>query len=208
MTTIIAGRFELQTDAQVAADALVRAGFPADRISVFYVNPAGQHDQTPIGGDRDQSPGAEGTGKGDAAGIAAGGAVGAAVGAITAPLTGPIGAITGAFVGGHVGQLVGAMSATKDDGSGAGENRIPVRQAGMLVAVEAGGGAQDRAADALRSAGAADLEIGEGTIVAGDWQDFDPVAPPRFIDQQTRTADRPHAEGPGPAPGTGPDINR
>ena len=121
--------------------------------------------------------------------------------------TGPIGAITGAFVGGHVGQLVGAMSATKDDGNDADENRIPVRQAGMLVAVEAAG-AQDRAADTLRAVGAADLEIGAGNIVAGDWQDFDPVAPPRFIDQQTRTPDRPHAEGPGPAPGTGPDVNR
>lgn len=207
MTTIIAGRFELQDDAQRAAAELARAGFPADRISVFYVSPAGQHDQTPIGGDRDQSPGAEGTGKGNAAGIAAGGAIGAAVGAITAPLTGPIGAITGAFVGGHMGQLVGAMGATKDDGGDAGENRIPVRQAGMLVAVEAAG-APDRAADALRAVGAADLEIGEGNIVAGDWQDFDPVAPPRFIDQQTRTADRPHAEGAGPVPGTGPDINR
>jgi len=192
MTTIIAGRFELQDDAQRAAAELARAGFPADRISVFYVSPAGQHDQTPIGGDRDQSPGAEGTGRGNAAGIAAGGAIGAAV---------------GAFVGGHVGQLVGAMGATKDDGNDADENRIPVRQAGMLVAVEAAG-AQDRAADALRALGAADLEIGEGNIVAGDWQDFDPVAPPRFFDQQTRTADRPHAEGAGPAPGTGPDINR
>jgi hypothetical protein len=199
MTTIIAGRFELQDEAHAAAAALARAGFPNERISVFYVGPAGQHDQTPIGGDRDQSPGAEGTGMGNAAGIATGGAVGAAVGAVTAPLTGPIGAITGAFVGGHVGQLIGAMSATKDDGGDAGENRIPVRQAGMLVAVEVGEGAQEKALDALRSVGAADLEIGDGTIVAGDWQDFDPVAPPRFIDQQSRTPDRPHAEGPGPA---------
>ena len=36
MTTIIAGRFELQDDAQRAAAELARAGFPADRISVFY----------------------------------------------------------------------------------------------------------------------------------------------------------------------------
>jgi hypothetical protein len=198
MTTIIAGRFEVQDHAEAAAAALARAGFDRDRISIFYNSSAGQHDQTPIGGDRDQSPGAENTGVGNAAGIATGGAVGAAVGAITAPLTGPIGAITGAFVGGHVGQLIGAMSATKDDGGDAGENRIPVRQAGMLVAVEVGSGTQEKALDALRSVGAADLEIGDGTIVAGDWQDFDPVAPPRFIDQQSRTPDRPHAEGPGP----------
>jgi hypothetical protein len=199
MTTIIAGRFEQQTEAETAAAALARAGFPTDQISVFYVNPAGQHDRTAIGGDRDQSPGAEGTGVADAAGIAAGGAIGAAVGAVTAPLTGPIGAVTGAFVGGHIGQLVGAMSATKDDGSGVEQNPIPVRQAGMLVAVAVGNAdMQNKALDALRSVGAADLEVSEGSIVAGDWEDFDPVAPPHFIDQASRTPDRPHAEGPGP----------
>ena len=198
MTTIIAGRFELQDHADAAAAALARAGFDTGLISIFYNSSAGQHDQTAIGGDRDQSPGAENTGVGNAAGIATGGAIGAAVGAITTPLTGPIGAITGAFVGGHIGQLVGAMNATKDDGGAAGENRIPVRQAGMMVAVAVGAGMQDKALDALRSVGAADLEIGEGNIVAGDWADFDPVRPPRFVDQQTRTPDRPHAEGPGP----------
>jgi hypothetical protein len=198
MTTIIAGRFELQNEAEAAAAALARAGFDTGLISIFYNSSAGQHDQTAIGGDRDQSPGAENTGAGNAAGIATGGAIGAAVGAVTAPLTGPIGAVTGAFVGGHIGQLVGAMGATKDDGGAASENRIPVRQAGMMVAVAAGEGMQDKALDALRSVGAADLEIGEGNIVAGDWTDFDPVAPPRFVDQQTRTPDRPHAEGPGP----------
>lgn len=199
MTTIIAGRFEQQTEADAAAAALLQAGFAADQISIFYVNPAGQHDQTSIGGDHDQSPGAEDTGLGNAAGIAGGGAVGAAVGALTAPITGPIGAITGAFVGGHIGQLVGAMKATKDDGSGSDENRIPVRQAGMLVAVAVGSDMQDRALAALRSAGAEDLEIGTGNIIAGDWEDFDAVAPPRFVDQQSRNPDRPHAEGNGPA---------
>jgi len=199
MTTIIAGRFEQQTEADMAAAALARAGFLADQISVFYVTPAGQHDRTPIGGDRDQSPGAEGTGAGNAAGIAAGGAIGAAVGAVTAPLTGPIGAVTGAFVGGHIGQLVGAMGATKDDGSGSAQNPVPVRQAGMLVAVATGNpDMQNKALDALRSVGAADLEVSEGNIVAGDWEDFDPVAPPRFIDQASRTPDRPHAESQGP----------
>lgn len=198
MTKIIAGRFELQDHADAAAAALTRAGFDSGRISIFYNSSAGQHDQTAIGGDRDQSPGAENTGVGNVAGMATGGAIGAAVGAATAPLTGPIGAITGAFVGGHIGQLVGAMNATKDDGGDAGENRIPVRQAGMMVAVEVSDGMEDKALEALRSVGAADLEVAEGNIVAGDWADFDPVKPPYFVDQQTRTPDRPHAEGPGP----------
>lgn len=198
MTKIIAGRFELQDEADAAAAALARAGFNSDQISIFYNSSAGQHDQTAIGGDRDQSPGAENTGLGNAAGIATGGAIGAAVGAATAPLTGPIGAITGAFVGGHIGQLVGAMSATKDDGGAAGENRIPVRQAGMMVAVAVGEGMSEKALEALRSVNAADLEIAEGNVAAGDWADFDPVKPPHFVDQESRTPDRPHAEGSGP----------
>lgn len=193
MSMIIAGRFEQQASAQTAAEALAQAGFAPDRISVFYVTPAGQHAQHPIGGDRDQSPGAENTGKTDAAGAVAGGVVGAAVGALATPIAGPIGPITGALVGGHVGQMMGAMGGTKEDGSGG--NRVPIRLSGMLVAVAASDeGMRDRALRTLHDIGAADLEIAEGSIVNGDWEDFDPVAPPNYIDPESRQAFRPHAE--------------
>jgi hypothetical protein len=198
MTTIIAGRFEQQDSAQSAAEALARAGFAPDQISVFFVTPAGQHDQHPLGGDRDQSPGAEGTGVSDAAGAAAGGVIGAAVGAIATPIAGPIGPITGALVGGHIGQVMGAMGGMKEDsgdGSGGAENRVPIRLSGMVVAVAAAdAGLQDKALRTLRELGASDLESAEGTIVAGDWQDFDPVAPPNYIEPESRPAFRPHAE--------------
>jgi hypothetical protein len=176
----------------MAAQALAQAGFAPDQISVFFVTPAGQHAQHPIGGDRDQSPGAEHTGKTDAAGAVAGGVVGAVVGAVVTPIAGPIGPITGALVGGHVGQVMGAMGGTKEDGA---ENRVPIRLSGMLVAVAAADESlQDKALRTLRDIGAADLELAEGNIVNGDWEDFDPVAPPNYIDPQTRQPFRPHAE--------------
>ncbi|MFN3580682.1 MAG: hypothetical protein ACK4VV_09450, partial [Pseudomonas sp.] len=77
MNTIIAGRFETQDQGENALQALKQAGFGEDALSLFYVNPDGQHDIYPIGGDDDDSPGARDADKG----AAAGGGVGAAVGA-------------------------------------------------------------------------------------------------------------------------------
>src|SRR5690606_36735755 len=57
MATIIAGRFAQQEEVQHAIAALQQAGAPAAQITSFYVNPQGQHDLYPVGGDRDESPG-------------------------------------------------------------------------------------------------------------------------------------------------------
>lgn len=51
MSTIIAGRFQLQDEVDRARRALADAGFDNGRISGFYLSQPGQHDQTPIGGD-------------------------------------------------------------------------------------------------------------------------------------------------------------
>jgi hypothetical protein len=183
MTTIIAGRFEQQAEAQEAIAQLTGAGFAEEQISSFYVNPPGQHDRYPIGGDHDKSPGAEQSPAGTAAGAATGGTVGAAVGAATAPVTGPLGAVTGALVGAHIGSLVGSLGMMKEDGGAANENPVPVRQAGMLVAVGVPESADEaRAIEVLRSLGAADIERTAGTMAQGDWLDFDPIAPPSLIE--------------------------
>lgn len=183
MRTIVAGRFGQQAEVQEAIAQLLGAGFSQDQISSFYVNPAGQHDRYPVGGDRDKSPGAEQSSAGTAAGAATGGSIGAAVGAATAPVTGPLGAVTGAFVGAHIGSLVGTLGMMKEDGDATDENPVPVRQAGMLVAVGVSEPPDEaRAIDVLRSLGAADIERTEGTIVNGDWQDFDPVVPPSLVE--------------------------
>ena len=180
MATIIAGRFDEQAAAEAAVTALRDAGFPAGHISSFYVSPAGQHAQYPIGGDHDKSSGAEETPKGTTAGTTTGGLVGAAIGAVTTPLTGPLGAITGGLVGAHVGNLVGALGKMKDDGSD--EQSPPIRHAGMLVAVSTpNADCEERAIRVLNERGALALESGAGHIVHGNWEDFDPALPPHLI---------------------------
>jgi hypothetical protein len=176
MTTIISGRFAQQTEVQHAISALVNAGFDEEHISAFYVNPPGQHDLYPIGGDRDQSPGAEHSGRG----TVAGGVVGAAIGGLTTPMTGPVGPIIGTLVGAHLGSLVGTLSQMDDA-----EQSPPLRHSGMLVAVEAAEPArEEQAAEILRSVGAQDMERMDGTITDGDWSDFNPLSAPAFLDQR------------------------
>lgn len=184
MTTIIAGRFDEQSKLDQAVAALRQAGFPQDQISTFYVNPAGRHARFPIGGDHDKSPGAENSGLGTAAGTATDSIVGGIVGAATAPVTGPIGTATGALVGAHIGNLIGGLGAMKEDGEGPQENPVPVRQSGLLAAVSTPvASSQSRAISILRERGAHDIEMNEGKISQGDWEDFDPAAPPRLIEE-------------------------
>lgn len=186
-TPIIAGRFPTQDDADHAVEELQRSGFARERISAFYVNPPGQHDTFPIGGDRAISPGAKETDKGVAAGAAGGAAVGAAAGT---PLFGPLGAAVGGLVGAHVGGLVGGVSQMKEKGETGehgedSENVEPVRRSGMLVAIAAVDQAQEElAVKVLRSLGADDPERAEGTIENGDWSDFNPLATPSLLQEK------------------------
>lgn len=183
MSTIIAGRFQLQDDVDRARSALVDAGFDAGRISGFYLSQPGQHDVTPIGGDHLQSPGAKETPEGVVQGVATGGAVGAAIGAATVPVTGPLGPVVGGLLGGHVGSLF-SFSKMKERGEPeeGGENAVPPRAAGMLVAVAFDdAGLEAQAVDLLRRLGAHHIERAEGNIVDGDWADFDPASRPDVI---------------------------
>lgn len=186
MSTIIAGHFQLQDEVEHARQELIKAGFTPERISGFYLNEPGQHNESPIGGDHITSPGAKETPEGLAQGAAAGGAVGLAIGAATAPLTGPVGPIVGGLVGAHVGSLF-SFSKMKDRGEheagepGA-ENMREPRQAGMLVAVAFDDATMDaRAVDILRGLGAHQIERAQGNIVAGDWADFDPKSMPDIV---------------------------
>ena len=184
MSTIIAGRFQLQDEVERARHALADAGFEADRVSAFYLTQPGQHDQTAIGGDHIQSPGAKETPEGVMKGVATGGAVGVVIGAATSPLTGPLGPVVGGLVGGHVGSLF-SFSKMKERGEseeGSTENRVPPREAGMLVAVAFDdAGMTERAVDVLRRLGAHHIERADGNIVDGDWADFDPDSRPELI---------------------------
>lgn len=185
MSTIVAGHFQLQDQVEHARHELMRAGFPEEQISAFYLNQPGQHDLTAIGGDRALSPGAKESPMGVAEGAAAGGAVGAAIGAVTAVVTGPAGPIVGGLVGAHVGSLF-SLSKMKEAGEGEaggrGENHYAPRKAGMLVAVAFDEPEQEqRALEVLQRLGSDHIERAHGTIEQGDWTDFDPLSLPELI---------------------------
>ncbi len=185
MSTIVAGHFQLQDQIEHARNELMRAGFPEDRISSFFLNQPGQHDLTIIGGDREKSPGAEESTLGVAEGAAAGGVVGAAIGAATAMVTGPVGPIVGGLVGAHVGSLY-TLAKMKEAGQGedggTGENLHEPRKPGMLVAVAFDTPEDEqRALDVLHRLGSDHIERAHGTIRDGDWTDFDPLSVPVLI---------------------------
>lgn len=188
MSTIIAGCFEQQAQAQHAIEELQQANFAADHISTFYVNPSGQHATYPIGGDHDKSGGAEDSTKGVVAGAATGGTVGAAIGATTTPVFGPVGPAVGAMLGAHVGSLVGSLSQMKDDGEGPEQEETPpMRIAGVYVGVAMPDvGMEQQAIDIMRHCGASSIERAQGRIEDGDWTDFDPASAPDFIVPSTQ----------------------
>jgi hypothetical protein len=200
MTPIIAGRFEQNDQAEAAAGALrQRGGFDTHDISIFFVNPPGQHDTFPIGGDRNASPGAKDAGGAALKGAAVGSAVGVGVGLAAAPLLGPGALLAGAAAGAYAGSLVGALDDMKDkpaptqtDEQEVGDAVVvatppktasTARSGGVLVAVRAVEFAKRvDAVNVLRTAGARDIERADGTWEAGHWVDFDPLKPPLLVD--------------------------
>jgi hypothetical protein len=180
MAVIIAGRFQTFDKAEEVVQALIDASIGQDDVTVFYVNPPGQHDATPIGGDHPNAdPGAHDSTEESITGAAVGGAIGLAVGVAAAlPVVGAAAAVAAAGVGAYTGSFVGGLS-----GAGDNENPPPApRRAGVLVAVRSEDeGATERASIALRAQGAEDLELADGTWSDGKWIDFDPVVPARLI---------------------------
>ena len=185
MTHIITGRLQQQDQVQQAIAQLVGLGFPRKHITSFYLNPPGQHDLYPIGGDRDESPGSQEASTGAVGGAATGGVIGAAVGMAGAPFTGGVSTVLGALVGAHIGSLFGSLSQMKEHGETEPEeeNTVAVRHAGMIVAVLARNTArEDDAIIVLKNLGADQIERSEGSITEGSWEDFDPLTPPNLIE--------------------------
>ncbi|WP_394778131.1 hypothetical protein [Undibacterium sp.] len=190
-TPIIAGHFELQDEVADAIDSLVAQGYPRDSISAFYANPAGQHSVYPIGGDRDKSPGAKETSEGVVVGASGGAVLGGIVGSAGTPVIGPAAPVLGALVGAHIGSLVGSLNSTKEknEDEEGGENEEPLRKSGMMVAVALRDEAQEERTVALfKAMSASRIERAHGTIVNGDWQDFDPLSSPVYVDGKVLAA--------------------
>jgi len=179
MTTIIAGGFATHEAAESAMQQLIAAGVNEDNLCSFRVNPPGEHEGLPTGGDRDESPGATQAGGGAVKGAAVGAVAGAAAGAVASTVLGPVAIAGGAGVGAYTGALVGALG-SMDHGT----HRNDVRPAENLVAVNVGaeeiGG--DRVISIFHDLGALQIERAVGTWSEGEWSDFDPIAPPNLVD--------------------------
>lgn len=176
MSRIVAGGFQVLAEAQDAVQRLQQAGVDLDNICTFRVNPAGEHDALPIGGDHDASEGA----KHAQSGAAKGAAVGAAIGAAAGVIGGPIGVAAGAGVGAYTGSLVGSLKEMEHEPS---PGHADVRPASNLVAVnvESSGVAEDTVVRTLEECGALMVERAEGTWSEDAWADFDPTTRPNVI---------------------------
>lgn len=185
MTIIVAGRFDTGAQAQAALQTLAERGFRRDDTSKFFVNPAGQHDRLPIGGDQpadaEASEAHVGAVTGAAAGAAAGGAA-ALVAASAIPLVGPVLGLGVVALGAYTGSLVGTLAKLGDAQAAERSDASPGREAGAMVAVRVLNEEAERVAlDTLRAQGAMDIERHEGEWRDGEWKDFDPVAPPATV---------------------------
>ncbi|WP_027210816.1 membrane protein [Burkholderia sp. WSM2232] len=182
MSLIVAARFTTFPAAEEAAQKLFNAGFVEEDVTLFFVNPRGQHARFPIGGDTHTDAGAKGASRGAGFGVTIGAVVGAIVGvgifaAFSAPLL--VSAIA-AGVGAYIGSLAGAMWRTRQ-GAEAGQ-RTPfheeTRDSGVLVAVHVSTDNQLEAARVLRDAGGVSIERATGRWQQGRWADFDPLKQP------------------------------
>ncbi|WP_373186243.1 glycine zipper domain-containing protein [Halopseudomonas sp.] len=194
MSTIIAGRFETQEKAEKACASLQDAGFGKDEVSMFFVNPHGQHDIYPIGGDEPASPGAEKSGRGALVGGGIGAAAGVVLGVAASPIVGPIGALVGGGIGAYTGSLVGAMKQTDKDSevnemaeeTPLEERQLTERHAGMHVAVKVTAETRKEAITVLHSHNAEALEEAEGELKDGEWVDFDPREAVKLLPEDRR----------------------
>ncbi len=179
MSLIVAGRFTTFADAEAAANRLFEAGFVQEDVTLFFVNPRGQHARFPIGGDRNADPQAARASKGAGKGGAIGAVIGAVIGvALFSAFSSPfLVLVLAAGVGAYIGSLAGAMSHTRGGGK-LPEAAVPheSRDSGVLVAVHVSPDNQAQAARVLSEAGSLEVERAHGRWQGGRWADFDPTA--------------------------------
>jgi hypothetical protein len=183
MSKIVAARFKDLAGAQAALNALSGQGFMQTEFQSFYVNPGGQHDLAPLGGDAHSDEGAKKADEGAVRGAMIGGCVGllAGIAAHFLVLDNLIAVLAGAGLGAYVGSLIGALSKLRAGREQRATAAHPVaRDAGQMVAIQVDRpGAESRAIETLKRYGASDIERTEGEWRGGDWKDFDPRIPPR-----------------------------
>ncbi|ACC71319.1 hypothetical protein PPMP20_13280 [Paraburkholderia phymatum] len=184
MSLIVAGRFTTFPAAEDAAQALFDNGFLGEDVTLFFVNPRGQHARHPL----DEHAAAPTISPAPPPtrhrhhhamtfGAVGGAVIGVAVFAAFAAST-PV-VIIAAGVGAYLGLLVGKMAHARSQPH---EHHDIVhhelRNSGVLVAVHVSPENQMDAARILREAGGADIERATGRWQRGKWADFDPRQTP------------------------------
>jgi hypothetical protein len=184
MSLIVASRFTTFNDAEVAIDRLHTNGFVDEDVSLFYVNPGGQHARFPVGGDRFADPQSRWASLGAGAGAAAGALVGVVLAIVLSLLflRSLLVLAVAAGVGAYVGTLAGALWQTRGGGRGQRpdighdpDGTPAARESGVLVAVHVSSQTQQEAADVLGAAGGIEIERANGRWQDGHWSDFDPT---------------------------------
>lgn len=176
MAMIVAGRFTTFDQANLVASRLYDRSFRPSDVSVFFLNPTGQHAKFPIGGDVDADAAARPASRGAAQGVIAGGAFGLALGALLYVaiwrfwLVPVVGMMAGAYLGAFLGALRRMRSRERVSAKQAG-----MRDAGVILATHVSESTADTAIAVLRDAGAAEIEQANGVWEGGEWRDFDPV---------------------------------
>ena len=181
MATIIAAGFETYVEAQDALARLQRAGVNSEYLCEFRVNPPGMHDETPVGGDRDESPGAQHVDSGATKGAAVGAVVGTAAGVAITPFLGPAGIVAGAGVGAYTGSLLGGMKEGVDETPQPDHTILRPAEALIAVNLDGAGVPEDAVVRAFEEAGAWQIERSEGHWENGEWADFNPLSVPNLI---------------------------
>ncbi|OAJ62202.1 hypothetical protein A6V36_22005 [Paraburkholderia ginsengiterrae] len=189
MSLIVAARFTTFPAAEDAAQKLFNAGFVEEDVTLFFVNPRGQHARHHAVGDVHAGAGSLAGPKHAGMHVTLGAVVGAVVGVgIFAAFAAPIlVSLIAAGVGAYIGSMVGAMLRTRDGGHAA--HHWPfyeeMRASGVLVAVHVSSDNQFDAARVLREAGGAAIERASGRWQQGRWADFDPLKQPEPLNEFT-----------------------
>ncbi|MGS0895384.1 hypothetical protein ACVBGC_23045 [Burkholderia stagnalis] len=179
MTMIVAGRFTTFDAAEGGARHLYERAFGPDDVSIFFLNPGGQHARFPIGGDVYADSAAKPGGRGAAVGALRGLLIGVVAGLIVyaagwrAWFVPAAGALAGAYLGAFGGAL-GRMRGRRAEGSGV----LARSDSGVILAARVTSGNVSTAEDVLRAIGATSIERVEGEWQDGEWRDFDPVRRP------------------------------
>ncbi|QBQ99084.1 hypothetical protein [Paraburkholderia pallida] len=184
MSVIVASRFTTFDHAEAAIDRLHSHGFVDEDLSLFFVNPGGQHARFSVGGDRFADPQSRWASLGAGAGAAAGAILGLVLAIVFSALflRSMLVLAVAAGVGAYVGTLPGALWQTR----GGGRGRQPdighdpdgtpkARESGVLVAVHVSPEMQQEAAHVLEEAGGMEVERANGRWQDGKWADFDPT---------------------------------